>query len=254
MPSIVERHERILEELHARGHVTVASLSEELSVSEVTIRKDLGALEERQLLHRTHGGARPRDRPPAWIRDVGEGEEHAAEKRRIAEAAAALVQPGHSVILAPGSTTGRVARHLRSRGGLRVVTSSAEVVLELSNLADVEVVLLGGVVRTGSLSVVGARAEEMLEDYACDTLFLGAAGLDPEHGVTTPDAQEALLERAMIRAARETVVVCDASKFGRRAFGRVCGIAEVDRVITDTGLPPGSAGRLEAAGVEVVRV
>lgn len=254
MRTATRRQDLILQKLRAHGHVAVGDLSGELDVSEVTIRKDLRALEERSLLYRTHGGAHLRN-PFAPDRPVSEkATQHVEEKRRIGEAAAAHVRPGDALILASGTTMVEVARHLAPKAGLTVVTSAANVVLELTPLPDAEVILLGGVVRASSASVVGAYAEAMLGDVTCDTLFLGVDGFDLEHGFTTSNAQEALLNRAMLRAAHRTIVVTDASKVGRRGFHRICGVGDVDRVITDAGLDDAVAEALSERGVAVEQV
>ncbi|MEM8556378.1 MAG: DeoR/GlpR family DNA-binding transcription regulator [Bacteroidota bacterium] len=256
MLTATHRQDLILQKLRADGHVAVVDLSAALDVSEVTIRKDLRMLEERSLLYRTHGGAHLRN-PFAPDRPVSEkATQHVDEKRRIGTAAAAHVQPGDALILGSGTTMVEIARRLAEtpKTGLTVVTSAANVVLELTPLPDAEVILLGGVVRPSSASVVGAFAEAMLRDVTCDTLFLGVDGLDVEHGLTTSNAQEALLNRAMLQAAHRTIVVTDASKVGRRGFHRICGLDAIDRLITDTALDEATAAALTEQGVEVERV
>jgi len=251
MQSVSERHELILKQLRDQGHVSVSELSEQLDVSEVTIRKDLNALEQRHLLYRTHGGA-TLSNPYVLDRSVEEKTgEHASEKDRIGKAAAALVKPQDSIILGSGTTVMYVARHLRDVPGLTVVTSAMNVAVVLTGLPLVEVLMLGGIVRKNSTSVVGPHAEQMLEEHACSTLFLGVDGFDLDHGLTTTNALEATLNQAMMRAAQRTVVVVDSSKFGRRGFRRICNANGIDTVITDTGVSDETVHALEQRGVMV---
>jgi len=251
MQSVSERHELILQQLRNQGHVSVSKLSEQLNVSEVTIRKDLNALEQRHLLYRTHGGA-TMSNPYVLDRSVEEKTgEHASEKDRIGRAAAALVKPQDSIILGSGTTVMYVARHLRDVPGLTVVTSAMNVAVVLTGLPLVEVLMLGGIVRKSSTSVVGPHAEQMLEEHACSTLFLGVDGFDLDHGLTTTNALEATLNQAMMRSSQRTVVVVDSSKFGRRGFRRICNPDAVDTVITDTGVSDETVHILEQRGVVV---
>lgn len=251
MQSVSERHELILRQLRDQGHVSVSELSEQLNVSEVTIRKDLNALEQRHLLYRTHGGA-TMSNPYVLDRSVEEKTgEHASEKDRIGKAAAALVKPQDSIILGSGTTVMYVARHLRDVPGLTVVTSAMNVAVVLTGLPLVEVLMLGGIVRKSSTSVVGPHAEEMLEEHACSTLFLGVDGFDLDHGLTTTNALEATLNQAMMRSSQRTVVVVDSSKFGRRGFRRICKAEAIDTVITDRGVGDETVHALEQRGVVV---
>lgn len=251
MQSVPERHEYILKRLRDQGHVSVSALSERLDVSEVTIRKDLNALEQRHLLYRTHGGA-AMSNPYVLDRTVEEKTgERAAEKDRIGQAAAKLVEPQDSIILGSGTTLMYVARHLRDVAGITVITSAMNVALVLTGLPHVEILMLGGIVRNSSTSVVGPYAEQMLEEHACSKLFLGVDGFDLDYGLTTTNALEATLNQAMMRAAQRTIVVADSSKFGRRGFRRICSVSDVDAVITDVGVSDETVRVLEQRGVVV---
>ena len=251
MKNIAERQNRILEMLEAQGFVAVSDLSDKLDVSEPTIRRDLRALEERNLLHRTHGGA---TRTDPYVRDRAVSEKarvRVEEKRRIGEAAAALIEPNDYIILASGTTVQAVARQITGASSLTVITSAMNVAMELTRLQNAEIFMLGGVVRHSSTSVVGPYAEEVLQEYRCDKLFLGVDGFDTSFGLTTTSALEAHLNQAMIRAAQRTIVVADASKFDRRGFRRICGLEDVDRVITDDGVEEAVVRRMEEQGIEV---
>lgn len=249
--SPAERQSLILKQLTDQGFVTVSDLAEELSVSDVTIRRDLRHLEERNLLFRTHGGATPSD-PLVYDRPVSEkAKQHAEEKRQVGAAAAALVEPNDSIILASGTTLIHVARHLRGVPNLTVVTSALNVAMELQHVSGVEVFVLGGMLRLTSTSVAGPAAEAMMRRFACRKLFLGVDGFDLTYGLSTSNALEASLNGVMIEAAQETIVVTDSSKFGLRGFSHICGLDDVDRVITDRQAPPHVVRALEERGIAV---
>ena len=248
------RHNHILRTLKDQGYVTVSDLSDHLQVSEVTIRRDLQSLEERNLLFRTHGGATPTN-PFVYDRPVSEkAKQYADEKGRIGEGAARLVEPNDSVILASGTTMIQVARHLKGKPHLTIVTNAMNVAMELLHLPGIEIFMLGGMMRLTSTSTVGPVAESMIHQHACRLLFLGVDGFDLEHGLTTSNSLEAHLNREMISAAQQTVVVTDSSKFGLRGFSRICRVEDVDVVITDSKIPESFVQRLEDQNISVVIV
>lgn len=249
-----ERHNRILQVLKDQGFVTVSGLSESLDVSEVTIRRDLTWLESRNLLQRTHGGATQRNHI-VHDRPVSEkASQNAEEKRRIGAAAAALVETHDCIILASGTTVMQVARHLGDVPHLTVITNAMNVALALTDLHGVEVHLLGGLLRNTSTSVVGPVAERMLQQFTCRKLFLSVDGVDLQHGLTTSNALEAHLNACMIGAADQVILVADASKFGLRSFGRICGLDQVHRVITDSRIAPTAVTHMEEMGLTVTVV
>ena len=252
--SAAERHVETMQLLQDKGHASVSYLSDRFSVSEVTIRKDLRELEQRHLLVRTHGGAVLIDHYMHDLPFDEKAQHRAEEKRRIGRAAADLVKDHDTLVLTTGSTTVQVARHLRGKRQLTVTTSSLHVALELMNNLDVDLILLGGFVRPTTASVVGPHAEQMLREHSFRWLFLGGDGLDVNYGMTTINGLEAHLNRLMTEAAQQTVLVVDASKFGRRCLSRVCNIEEIDTVITDDAAPEEAVRQLEDAGVEVIVV
>src|SRR5918998_1246988 len=240
----LERQAKILEMLEEHGKVEVGDLSRRLGASEVTIRKDLKELHARGLLLRAHGGA-VRAETSLQIKAAL----HAEEKRRIGAAAAALVADGESIILDSGTTTQQVARYLgRDRGGLKVITNALNVAAELTSAGGVEVILLGGILRQNSGSLVGQFAEEMLRQFSVDKLFLAVDAVDLEFGLSTPNLDESHVNQAMVRAARETILVADSSKFGRRSLSRIVPLSDVARVVTDRGLPESTRAGLRELG------
>lgn len=248
-----ERQQWLIDRTRDRGRVDVAAVADELAVTPETIRRDLGVLERQGLVRRVHGGAIPSDlldfEPGVGQRDTRYG----AEKERIAKAAVAELGNATTVLLDAGTTTSRLAGALPRERDLTVVTNSLPIASALAGRANLHLRLLGGRVRGTTLATVDDWANGALADLTVDVAFLGTNGYSVARGLTTPDPDEGATKRAMLRAARRSVVLADASKFGADQFVRFGTLAEVDTLITDAGLSPADAAALEAAGPEVVR-
>ena len=250
---VEERRRLIVEQVEREGRATVAELAAHFRISPVTIRADLEALARNAALVRSHGGAVP---APAHAPDtplsIKETRRH-AQKRRIGQAAAKLVEDGETIILDSGSTTVEIARALRARkwNNLTVVTNGLHIALELGAIPAIRVMMLGGLLRASSHSLVGPGAEQMLAQLSADRLFLGVDGIDPEVGVTTPDPQEAALNALMIRMARQTVAVFDASKLGQRSLSVIAPVSALSAVITDVSADARYVKALKESGVTV---
>ena len=252
MISIAERHKHILDCLARDGYVRVAEMAKELDVTTVTIRKDLKYLEEKKLLYRTHSSDSPVN-PQTQEVEVREKEKiHIDEKRRIAMAAAQLIEPDDSIIIASGSTVQMLGDFIQPQGHLTVVTSSLKTAVQLNSMDRVDVIQLGGNVRKNSLSVVGVYTSQFFEQITCSKLFLGVDGIDLDYGITNSNIEEALLNIKMIEASQRTIIMADSSKFGRRGFGRICNLDRIDVIITDSGITASVARAIEDAGIELI--
>ncbi|MFZ5815843.1 MAG: DeoR/GlpR family DNA-binding transcription regulator [Bacillota bacterium] len=248
------RRSIILQQLQQTGAVQVGKLSEELGVTEVTVRRDLAAMERMGLLLRYHGGA---VLPHAMVQDVpfeSKLHDREADKARIAAAAAALVPDGSTIALAAGTTVAAVARALKGKTGLTVVTNAVNVAWEVATLPQIHLVVSGGRVREGSLCMVGPTAEHALREVAVDIAFVGVNGISREFGFTTPNQEEAQIHRLMLSRARHAVIVSDSSKFGRVAFARIASPHQIQTLITDDQAPPNLVEELRQEGVNVVLV
>jgi DeoR/GlpR family transcriptional regulator of sugar metabolism len=249
-----ERRTKIVQLLKENGKVRVRDLSTRFETSEVTIRNDLRELQDRGMVQRAHGGAVS---PDAVIIEPTLKERtrsHAEEKRRIAAAAAELIHDNESIILDSGSTTQEIAKHIKSKRNLKVITNGLNVAMELLGARDVQLILLGGVLRENSFSVVGHFAENMLNGLSADKLFIAGDGCDLEFGVSTPNLEESMVNQAMVRIAREKILVADSSKFGKRSLSRIVSLFELDKVITDKGLPEPLLTAMRSRGLEVILV
>jgi DeoR family transcriptional regulator, aga operon transcriptional repressor len=249
-----ERQRKILEIISDEGRGLVKDLASRLQTSQVTIRKDLDNLHSEGLLQRSHGGALPVRTGALLDPSLREkGKQHRKEKQRIAEAAAGLVKEGDCVILDSGTTTTAVAKALRNRGRLTVITNAVNIAVELAG-TSIDVILTGGILRQNSFSLVGPLAEETLDRLSADICFLGVDGFDVHYGPTTPNLLEAKVNREMIKISRRTVLLCDSSKFGRRSLSQIATSSAIHLVITDNKIPKTELKELAEAGIKVTVV
>lgn len=204
LTSLAERHKSILDILQLQGSVSVSDLAERLEVSEVTIRKDLSALEKQNKLYRTHGRAIPIS-PYIGDRHINEKEKQfVMEKRAIGKVAASMVNEHDSILMASGTSILYAAKELVEKKNITVISASVSASSLLSQNKDIDVVQLGGIVRESSVSVVGSFAEDMLKYFNCNLLFMGADGVDLEFGVTTTNMMEANLNRMMMNTSQQS--------------------------------------------------
>lgn len=250
----LERRTKILELIEKNGQVAVGDLSRRFKTSEVTIRNDLKDLNQRGLVRRAHGGAvklaMVSGDPSLQIK----AELHSDEKRRIGSAAAALIHDGESIILDSGTTTQQIARQIKDKKDLKVITNGLNVAMELFGAKDIQLILLGGVVRQNSLSAVGHFAEAMLKQLSADKLFLAVDACDVEFGLSTPNLEESQVNQAMVRIAKEKILVADSSKFGKRSLSRIVPVNAIDTVITDRALPAEAQAELRSLQVRLILV
>ncbi|WP_327372452.1 DeoR/GlpR family DNA-binding transcription regulator [Streptomyces sp. NBC_01216] len=248
-----ERQQEIMRLARDSGRVDVLSLAEEFQVTAETVRRDLKALDRAGLVRRVHGGAIPvghLDFEP----DLAERNTVATdEKERIALAALAELPADGSVILDAGTTAARLAAVLPVDSVLTVVTHALPVAARLADHPGIALHLVGGRVRHRTRAAVDAWALRAYAEIKADVVFLATNGFTPDGGLTTPDLAEAAVKRAVIGAARRVVLLADSTKYGQQHFARFGDLADVDLLITDTGLAPDDARAIEAQGTEVVR-
>jgi DeoR family fructose operon transcriptional repressor len=239
-----ERKSEILQLINIGNPVTVTSLSQRFGVSESTVRRDLQELEDNGLIQRTHGGAisvQTGFEPSFQEKEV----RSLAEKQQIAMMAASVVQDGETVLLDSGTTTIEIARLLRMKN-ITVATNSMDVAQVFGDDSQVETLLLGGTLRKNTRSLVGYLTNDALRRMYFDKVFLAANGIDVLLGITTPNLSEAETKRYMLQAGKEKILVSDHSKIGQRSLCRICGLEEVDLLITDQGISPEDHQQLSA--------
>jgi len=247
-----ERQRLILDLMRSGEAVKVGELSTEFGVSESTIRRDLRDLERSGLLERTHGGAVPATGTLEEPTFADKADQNLAEKIAIAHVAAGLVNDGESIVLDAGTTTLQIARLLRQRQNLTVITNAFHIAAELADCTGIAVIVTGGSVKGNTLALVGPVAERTLEGINADRVFLGTNGIDLNRGLTTPTQAEAAVKRRMIESARQVVVVADHTKAGRVAFASIAPVTGASVVISDGKFDQGLARELTARGIQVL--
>lgn len=247
----MKRHQIILDILNKEKYLEVLDLCKLLDVSAVTIRKDLKLLEEKGLLFRTHGGA-SLENPYINEKAVNEKEKISVEEKNgIAQAAAKLIDENDSIMIASGTTVQALAKFIVPKNKLTAITSSLYVVLHLINHKNIEILQLGGYVRHSSASVIGSYTTQILDNVSCSKLFLGVDGIDLDYGLSTTSLEEAQLNKKMLTSAQKTIVLADSSKFGKKSFAKICGISEIDQIITDPGISPSLVKKMKEKGILV---
>jgi DeoR/GlpR family transcriptional regulator of sugar metabolism len=251
-----QRHDQIVNEVGVRGAARVADLADLLGVSDMTVRRDLEILHEAGRVVKVHGGATSvashvRDEPGFVVKSM----RNVDEKVHIARAAAPRVVPGGTVGLTAGTTTWRLAAELTSVADLTVVTNSLQVVdvFTAHPRPDRTVILTGGV-RTPSDALVGSIAVAALRTLHVDTLFAGVHGVSARTGCTTPNLLESDTNRAFVRAARQTIVLADHTKWDVTALSSFADLDEIDVFMTDDGIDPHAAEVLSSHIASVVIV
>ncbi|CRK53123.1 DeoR family transcriptional regulator [Rhodococcus sp. RD6.2] len=247
-----ERQQAIAGLISQRGRVSVADLAGTYDVTTETVRRDLAALDRLGLIRRVHGGAVSASAITLGEKELGEREHsNAPAKDRIAAAALKyLPSTGGSIVLDAGTTTSRIAAQLPSDRDLTVVTNSIPVATRCTGRHTLQI--LGGRVRGVTQAVVGDQAVATLTSLRVDVAFVGANGITAEHGLSTPDFDEAAVKSALVRCANLVVVVADSSKFGREDLVRFAAVDEIDVLVTDVDLDPLARAAFEDHGVEVV--
>lgn len=248
-----ERRQEILKQVDQAGRVSVGELSQQLGVSEVTIRTDLQALAERNLIIRTHGGAIP----TSGMYDLAlalRRQRQVQEKSRIGQAGAALVLDGDAVFLDSSSTALAIVQHLKNHRHLTIITNSLTIAQEMQDAPGVRVVMSGGVLQRETASLVGTDGLEMLRKFNIQIGFFGAHGLNLPEGLTDVSADEAEVKRALVEMCRQTIAVLDATKWGRVGLASFARPEQLRTVITNADAPADLVESVRAAGIEVVLV
>jgi DeoR/GlpR family transcriptional regulator of sugar metabolism len=246
------RREIIVDLLQERGEVAVADLSDRTEVSQMTIRRDLEALELEGVLRRVHGGAidlAMRGYAAPYSVRAKQGTDAKAD---IGRAAAAMLGERETVILDVGTTTLQVARALHDRRNLTVLTPSIHIANLLARHRGIRLLLTGGQITAGEGSLVGDMAEEAFSRLRFDTFVMGIGGVDVESGCTEYSLEDARVKRAALACVRRCIVVADSAKLGKVTFAQICPLERVDVLVTDGGAAPEVLAALEAEHVEVV--
>lgn len=254
-----QRAELILQELLRIGKVDVDRLAKQLNVSPSTIRRALRDLEQEGLLRRTHGGAVSVEpalyEPFRNVSSFSEQEQkYTAEKRRIGLTAAQMIVDGEIVAIGAGTTTTQVARSLRHRKNITVVTNALNAAMELSHRHDLKVFVSGGFLSAEWFALVGPAAAQSVSEFFVDKVFIGVDGVHAANGLTTNYPDQAAIHRQMLKQARQRIVVADHRKLGVTGASLIWPSTEIDWLITDKGAKESQLAPFKEKGVKIKKV
>jgi len=251
---IPERQKLILSLLARQGRLSVAEIVEKFSVSEATARRDLERLAEAGKLQRVHGGAVSTEQAPPELPILQRENEQPDEKIRIGRATAELITDNETVFLGSGTTVLEVARNLRDRKNLTVITNSLPVLNTLAGVKEITVISLGGMFRDSELSFIGHITEQALAELRADKVIIGARAVSLEHGLTNDYLPETQTDRAILRVGREVILVADHSKINRVSTTFLTPLTDVHKLVTDKQTPRAFISALKAQGVNAIVV
>lgn len=252
MPSKSERQEQILDIIRDNSRVTLTEISENFGVSEITIRRDVKMLEDLGTVRRAHGGLvyyiEPDEEAPVVKRQLI----NSIAKQSIAKEAAQLVKEGDSIFLGSGSTASYVSQHLKRHQRLTVTTNAVTVIQELATVESLNLIVLGGLLRSSELSTIGHITEQALKEVRVDKVIVGMRGVDLEAGLTSDYLPEVMTDRAIMDMSGKVIVVADSSKLGHIASGFVAPIERMTTLITDQQADQEFVSQLREKGIEVI--
>ena len=231
------RRAKMLAQLEENGQLSVKKLSRSFNVSEVTIRNDLNYLEKNNFLIRSRGGALKNQRVGLDFKLNEKSKQHLPEKQAIGRRAAELIKEGDTIILDSGTTTMEIAKNLSNFDNLTVITNALNIAGYLSGYGNIKIIMLGGYLRENSLSLVGPTSIESLKNFYGDKVFIGVDAISAAYGISTPNIEEAYLNRTMIDVSKEIIVVTDSSKFFNKSFAFICPMTAINTLITDKNIP-----------------
>ena len=232
--AIPERQKQILSLLARQGSLSVGEIVRQFSISEATARRDLGWLASQGKVQRVHGGIIAVDQAPPELPMLERTSEQSDEKARIGRVAAELIANHETVFIGSGTTALEVARNLRGRKNLTVITNSLPVLNMLAGNKEITVIALGGMLRDSELSFIGHITEQALAEVRADKVIMGARGLSLKHGLTSDFLQETLTDRAILKTGGEVMIVADYTKVNRAATALLAPLKSIHMLITDS--------------------
>lgn len=248
----LERQKQILALLVQQGRLSVAEIVEQFEISEATARRDLESLASQSKAQRVHGGVIAVELAPPELPILERESEQADEKSCIGLSAANLVADKETVFLSSGTTVLEVARNLRIRKNLTVITNSLPVLNALAGAEGITVISLGGMLRDSEMSFIGHITEQALTEVRVDKVIMGTRGVSLEHGLTNDYLQETLTDRAILKIGREVIIVADHTKVNRVATALLAPLASMQTFVTDSQADQKFIQALKKNGINVI--
>lgn len=250
---LAERRQQIVNALSEAGSLSVTKLSAQFGVSEVTIRQDLQALADQGLLLRTRGGALSINVTPEYTYDVRQ-QQQSAEKARIGQAAAQMINYGSTIFLDASTTAQAIVPHIKQIPELTVITNSLKIAMSLLDMSQIQVLLPGGSLRRTSISLVGQPQCDIFEGINIELGFFGARGIAVPEGMTDVELEEVRMKRNMVDRCRKVVGLLDSQKWGKVAASTFAPLEKIDTIITDSHAAADLVNQVRAHNVDVLLV
>lgn len=248
----IERRNEILMKLQAERRVVVSELSQLYDVSEETIRRDLEKLVNEGVAIKSYGGAVINENANLEVPFNIRKNYNVIGKQKIAEQITAMVKDGESLMLDASSTAVYIAKALKEKKNLTVITNSIEIIVELMDMPEWKVLSTGGLSREGSFALVGPQTDKMLKSYHVDKAVISCKGFDLESGITDSDELHANNKITMLGAAGKKILAVDKSKFDKTAFTAIGALDDITTVVTDEEPDRRWLQAFEEAGIECV--
>ena len=246
--TLSKREKQILDLIAADPSLTIACISETLGVSTVTVRANLGRLEDQGLVIRSRGGASPAFHPDILRRLKSEKD----VKNRIAKAAAALVKEGDTIMIEAGTTTALIAKYLMGKRNIRIVTNSTLILPYARTNPGIDLSVIGGTFHPETESMVGPAALEELNSFYVKMAFVGTDGFTLENGLSSYFQEGAAVLKKVVQRSEKTILVADSTKYGRTGFVSILPISSVEKIITDTDFPEHAIEALKKRNVDLI--
>ncbi len=248
----LERRNLILEKLQEDKRVVVSELSKQFNVSEETIRRDLDKLDKDGVCVKSYGGAVINENTSIDMPFNIRKKRNVEGKKKIAELVAGLINDGDHIILDASTTAVFIAKAIKQKSNLTVITNSIEIMIELSDVSDWTIISSGGSMKEGYLALFGPKAIEGLSSYNVEKAFISCKGIDLDKGITDGNEQFSQVKQTMLKSAKTSILAVDSSKFSTIAFSQICGLDSLDVIVTDKKPSEAWLGYFDKVGVDCI--
>jgi len=248
----IERRSQILAKLQQERRVLVSDLSQFYNVTEETIRRDLEKLEKEGVAKKTYGGAILNENFNVDLPYTVRKKSNVSNKQQIAEIIAQMIEDGDHIIMDASSTALYVAKRIKNKKNITLITNSVEIILELSDMTGWKILSTGGSLKEGSLSFVGYQAEDMIKKFHVDKAIISCKGVDIENGFTDSNEMDAQVKKAILNSAKYKILAADSSKFNKISFTKIGDFSDIDTIVTDNPLGENWEKVLSSKGVDII--
>lgn len=247
----IERQNKIFATLQQEKRVVVSDLSQIYNVTEETIRRDLEKLEKEGLVKKTYGGAVINESINVDLPYNIRKKSNVSNKQYIAKIISSMIEDGDNIMVDASSTALYVIKYIKTKKNITLITNSIEILLNLSDITGWKILSTGGLLKEGSLSLVGYQAEKMLKTFHVDKAIISCKGVDIKNGLTDSNEMEAQVKKTMLNSAKQKILAVDNSKFDKVSFVEIGNFSDIDTVVTDIELEQRWKQKFNTTGVKV---